>query len=44
MNGDGRLDARERFMRDIFVIEEILLDDKRRRIKSDLGLDNDSDN
>ena len=40
---DGRLDSAESFMRDMFVIEEILPENERRRIKGDFGLDDDSD-
>lgn len=43
VNGDGRLDAGEAFMRDMFVIEEILPENERRKIKGDFGLDDNSD-
>ena len=40
---NGRLDAGEAFMRDLFVIEEILPENERRKIKGDFGLDDNSD-
>ena len=42
-NGDGRLDSRERFMRDMFVIEEILPEDERRKIKGESCINDNSD-
>ena len=43
VNGDGRLDDSEAFMRDMFVIEEVLPEAERRKIKGDFGLDDNSD-
>ena len=40
---NGKLDAGEAFMRDMFVIEEILPENERRKIKGDFGLDDNSD-
>ena len=40
---DGRLDATESFMRDMFVIEEILPENERRKIKGDSLFDDNSD-
>lgn len=42
-NGDGRLDATENFMRDMFVIEELLPEDERRKIKGESYFDKNSD-
>ena len=42
-NGDGRLDATESFMRDMFVIEEILPEDERRKIKGESCINDNSD-
>ena len=43
MNGDGRLEATESFMRDMFVIEELLPEDERRKIKGESYFDKNSD-
>ena len=40
---DGRLDATESFMRDMFVIEEILPEAERRKIKGECYFNDDSD-
>lgn len=40
---DGSLDADEMFLRDMFVIEEILPENERRKIKGDSLFDDNSD-
>lgn len=39
VNGDGRLDATESFMRDMFVIEEVLPEDERQKINGESYFD-----
>lgn len=43
MDGDGRLDAGESFIRDMFVIEELMSEKDRRKIKGESWSDDDYD-
>ncbi len=43
VDGDGRLDSGERFMRDMLVIEEILPENERLKIKGESCFNDNSD-